>query len=123
MTVTTWTQDYPARESSAEAAARHVKRLLESCIPSRADDAHKLAVKLFAWGLARSKKNANLNLITMIDHTPGGLKVRFELHYPFDMPALDTRLAFEAMCGFADAYGECNTRTGRMTYGELWERR
>lgn len=74
-------------------------------------------------GLARSKRNANLNLVTLIDRTPVGLKIRFELHYPDDMPAPDALSAFEAMSTVADAYGECGTRTGRMTYGELWERR
>ncbi|GAA2205763.1 hypothetical protein GCM10009850_012210 [Nonomuraea monospora] len=121
--MTAWSQKYPVRDESGATAARHVRALLETLLPARADDAHELARELFAWALARSRASGKLNLVTMIERTPSGLKVRFELHYPDDLPSADTRQAWSAMSTLADAYGECPTRRGRMTYGELWESR
>jgi hypothetical protein len=117
------TQDYPVLAGSAVVAANYMKALVGRYIPERADDAHKLAEGLFACALERSRTNGYLNLITMIDQTPFGVKVRFELHYPNDLPDADVRSASQALSTLADAYGERETRRGRMTYGELWEHR
>ncbi|WP_144070077.1 hypothetical protein [Nonomuraea indica] len=115
--MTTWTQDYPALEGSADAAARLAYTVANQHLPGRASDAFTLVEHLFSAGLARSSPASNLNLITEAERG----RVRFELHYPNDQAdTTGSATAVLEVSRLADAYGERPTRRGRMMYAELW---
>ncbi|MFD1537946.1 hypothetical protein [Nonomuraea guangzhouensis] len=115
--MTTWTQDYPALPGSAHAAARLAHALATARSPRRASAAYRLVEHLFGCALARSSPSSNLNLIIVIEDG----KIHFEVHYPNDhKAAFDTATAYQTVSALADAYGEGQTRRGRMIYAELW---
>ncbi|WP_219512663.1 hypothetical protein [Nonomuraea ceibae] len=104
------------------AAAHYAQALVSETLPRRASDAYHLAQQLFAVGLARSSPVSNLNLITLVDRTPTGQRIRFELHYANDLNDADAPEAHRAVSALSNAYGEQDTRRGKMIYAELWER-
>jgi hypothetical protein len=62
-----------------------------------------------------------MNLITTANttaNTPG--KIRFELHYANDVAGSDASQAHKLLSALSNAYGERETRAGRMIYAELW---
>ncbi|WP_433509552.1 hypothetical protein ACQP2T_37095 [Nonomuraea sp. CA-143628] len=115
--MTTWTQDYPALPGSAQAAARLAQALATARSPQRASVVYRLVENLFGCALARSSPRGNLNLIIVVERG----RIHFEVHYPNDhRAAADAPAAFQTVSALADAYGETQTKRGRMIYAELW---
>lgn len=118
--MTTWSQDYPALPGSADAAAHYARAVVAEHLPGRADRAPRLLKEMFAVGLARSTPHSSMNLITLIaEH--GKAKIRFELHYANDLDAPDPPAAHQMVSALSNAYGEHDTRSGKLIYAELWE--
>jgi hypothetical protein len=120
--VTTWTQDYPALPGSADAAARYARTIVAEHLPGRADDAEKIVREMLAVGIARSAARSTMNLITVITEVAAASgHVHFELHYANDAAGTaDPASAHQVVSALSNAYGEQDTRDGRMLYAVLW---
>jgi hypothetical protein len=119
VSVTTWTQDYPALAEAASAASTVAYTLTNQHLHGRAGDAFRLVEHMFVAGLARTAPGGKLNLIAITSPN----KIRFELHYPANTSIPSGAGHIQTVSSIADAYGERPVpRGGRMIYAELWER-
>ncbi|MFI6819296.1 hypothetical protein ACIBG7_43395 [Nonomuraea sp. NPDC050328] len=111
-----WTQDYAPIPGSTDAAAMHARAITDRHKPGYAAQADTIVRGMFEVGLAHTGHDSNLNLITTADRD----WIRFELHYPNDLPnEVDPPTAHATISRLASAYGEGPTGGGRMIYAEL----